>query len=130
MLLDVIMSYKGVMDALIQRLLDAMSVELPLPYILKALLVCHSERSLGEFRELLISILDSTVYEHTIHRVATSLLFNDVLSLAHHHHDLIRAGVNGRLGGQDRLFLTGDGMKTGWVVVQRVIFTISFFRKQ
>ncbi len=121
------MSYKGVLDALIQRLLDAMSVELPLPDILKALLVCHSERNLGEFRELLISILDSAVYEHTIYRVATSLLFNDVLSLAHHRHCLVRAGVNARLGVEDRVFLAGDGTTIGWVV--RCHFCL-FFRKQ
>eukprot|EP01084_Bolivina_argentea_P283042 484651_1 len=99
----------GILDALIQRLLDAMSVELPLPDILKALLVCHSERSLGEFRELLISILDSAVYERTIYRVATSLLFNDVLSLAHRRHCLVRGGVHAHLGVEDRMFLAGGG---------------------
>ncbi len=107
------MFYKGILDALIQRLLDAMSVELPLPDILKALLVCHSERSLGEFRELLISILDSAVYERTIYRVATSLLFNDVLSLAHRRHCLVRGGVHAHLGVEDRMFLAGGGATIG-----------------
>ncbi len=107
------MSYKGVLDTLIQRLLDAMSVELPLPDIMKALLVCHSERSLGEFRELLINILDSAVYEGAIYRVGTSLLFSDVLSLAHHRHCLVRAGVHIILGAEDMLCLAQGGTKIG-----------------
>ncbi len=101
------------MDTLIQRLVDAMSVELPLHDILTTLLTRHSEQCLGEFRELCISILDSAVYERTIYRVATSLLFNDVVSFACRRHCLIRGGVHARLEVEDRVRLGRGGATIG-----------------
>ncbi|CAN0334791.1 unnamed protein product [Discosporangium mesarthrocarpum] len=58
----------GVLDTLLQRTLGSMSSYVPLPCIVTKVLADHAGSSLGEFRGVIVSMLDTYTYDSSIHR--------------------------------------------------------------
>ncbi|CAM9369848.1 unnamed protein product [Laminaria digitata] len=83
----------GVLDALLQRTLSSMAGYVPLPAIVKKVVSDHAGSSLGEFRHVILAMLDTYSYDTAIHRTAASLLFDSLRTVVRERHTLKGAGV-------------------------------------
>eukprot|EP00903_Cladosiphon_okamuranus_P007783 g7532.t1 len=83
----------GVLDALLQRTLSSMAGYVPLPAIVKKVVSDHAGSSLGEFRHVILAMLDTYSYDTAIHRSAASLLFDSLRTVVRERHTLKGAGV-------------------------------------
>ncbi|CAM9760427.1 unnamed protein product, partial [Pylaiella littoralis] len=83
----------GVLDALLQRTLSSMAGYVPLPAIVKKVVSDHAGSSLGEFRHVILAMLDTYSYDTAIHRTATSLLFDSLRTVVLERHTLKGKGV-------------------------------------
>ncbi|CAM9755154.1 unnamed protein product, partial [Scytosiphon promiscuus] len=83
----------GVLDALLQRTLSSMAGYVPLPAIVKKVVSDHAGNSLGEFRHVILAMLDTYSYDTAIHRTAASLLFDSLRGVVRERHTLKGAGV-------------------------------------
>ncbi|CAN0446351.1 unnamed protein product [Ectocarpus sp. 8 AP-2014] len=92
----------GVLDALLQRTLSSMAGYVPLPAIVKKVVSDHAGSSLGEFRHVILAMLDTYSYDTAIHRTAASLLFESLRTVVRERHTLKGAGVRvSAVGGFD-----------------------------
>jgi hypothetical protein len=91
----------GILDILLQKVMDAMATQVALPTIVRKILEDHPTSSLGEFREVLIGVLDSCAYEGNIYSTSASLLFNDLLDLSRRRRRLAGMGVRIQLSDAD-----------------------------
>ncbi|CAM9454142.1 unnamed protein product [Choristocarpus tenellus] len=65
----------------------------PLPSIVKKVLADHAGNSLGEFRDVIVAMLDTYTYDTNIHRTAASLLFDNLRNAVKERQALKGAGV-------------------------------------
>ncbi|CAN0426881.1 unnamed protein product [Ectocarpus fasciculatus] len=74
----------------------------PLPAIVKKVVSDHAGSSLGEFRHVILAMLDTYSYDTAIHRTAASLLFESLRTVVRERHTLKGAGVRvSAVGGFD-----------------------------
>ncbi|CAM9916721.1 unnamed protein product [Sphacelaria rigidula] len=83
----------GVLDALLRRTLSSMAGYVPLPVIVRKVLSDHAGSSLGEFRHVILAMLDTYSYDTAIHRTAASLLFESLRGVVRERHTLKGAGI-------------------------------------
>ncbi|CAN0571381.1 unnamed protein product, partial [Ectocarpus sp. 12 AP-2014] len=72
------------------------------PAIVKKVVSDHAGSSLGEFRHVILAMLDTYSYDTAIHRTAASLLFESLRTVVRERHTLKGAGVRvSAVGGFD-----------------------------
>ncbi|CAM9876663.1 unnamed protein product [Phaeothamnion confervicola] len=72
----------GVLDTILSTVLDGMAGYVPLPAIVGKILLDHAGNTVGEFRHILLSMLETYAYETSIYSTAASLVFDHMTRLS------------------------------------------------
>ena len=79
---------QAVLTELIQMALDRMMGFVPLPDIVKKLTTDHATNSLGDFRDIFLSMFETYTYEKNIYNTGVALMINTMYRLVKQKHQL------------------------------------------